>query len=263
MNNNIEILAKVDHISKEMQEKKNKEVSTTKLYAIVYGVLVLFVFGYTTFIFTKLKEVTTPDSISAVVTNKIKDSLPDLNKAILDQTKKNAPVLAEKAVEAVHQVIPQVETVIKDVIDENGKRLVVQIKSELFPQFLKILRDNAKPVNEASAFTDENTAKELAKTLCKEIEDEINYNIICNDLCHQMDSLRAELEKIVSKPINQLTAKELAERRIIVKWIYLLKKGESLQSITATFVSRFSGIWDNLIDSAIPSEDSKDDTISD
>ncbi|HBC86369.1 MAG TPA: hypothetical protein DCZ94_05375 [Lentisphaeria bacterium] len=264
MNNNIEILAKVDHLSKVMQEKKEKAISTTKLYAIVYGIIVLFVFGYTTFIFTKLKEVTTPDSVSAIVTNKIKESLPELNNAIIEQTKKNAPILAEKAVEAVHDAIPKVEDIVKDLINENGKHLILQIKTELFPQFLKIIRNNAKSINEsADAFTDENTAKEIAKLLTKEIEREIDYNVIGDEFYGKMNALRAELEKIASKPLNQLTAKEMAERKIIVNWIYLIKKGESIQSIAHALVSRFSFIWEDLIESVIPDPAEKDETISD
>ncbi len=263
MNNNIEILAKVDHIAKVTQEKKNKALSTTKLYAIVYGILVLFVFAYTSIIFAKIKEYTTPDSISAVVKNKIKDSLPDLNNALLEQTKKNAPVLADKAVEAINDAIPKVEDLVKDIIDQNAKQLIVQMKAELFPQFLKIIKDNAKPISEsADALTDENTAKEIAKAIVKEIETEIDYNVIGDEFYKKLENFRAELEKIAVKPANQLTMKEAAERRIIVNWVYLIKNGESMQSIISTLVGRFSFVWEDLIQSAIPPEDAKDDTVA-
>ncbi|HCE43616.1 MAG TPA: hypothetical protein DET40_08710 [Lentisphaeria bacterium] len=262
-NNNIELLAKVDHLAKITQEKKNKAINTTKLFAIVYGILVLFVFAYTSIIFAKIKEYTTPDAVSAIVKNRIKESLPDLNKGLLDMTKKNAPILAEKAVEAVQEAIPKVEDMIKEMIDQNAKLLIVQIKTELFPQFLKIIRENAKPISEsADALTDENTAKEIAKVLAQEIEREIDYNVIGDEFYKKLDAFRAELEKIVLKPANQLTAKEAAERRIIVNWIYLVKKGESVQSIMTSLVYRFSFIWEDLIGSVIPDDSVKDDTIA-
>lgn len=248
MNNNIELLAKVDHLSKVIQEKKNKAVNTTKMYAIVYGVIVLFVFGYTSIILAKLKEYSTPDNISALVKNKIKDSLPGLNQALLSQAKKNAPAIAEKAVEAVNESIPKIEDLVKNVIDENAKRVILQIKGEMFPKFIKIMKENAKAINDsADALTDENTANEIAKTFVKEIEREIDYNIIGDEFYRKFDSFRAELEKIAVKPADKLTMKEAAERRIIVNWLYLVKNGESLQSIASTITTRCAFVWEDLI----------------
>ena len=257
-NSNIELLAKVDHLSKVMQEKKNKAINTTKMYAIVYGVIVLFVFGYTWIIFAKLKEYSTPDNISALVKNKIKDSLPGLNQALVSQARKNAPIIAERAVEAVNEAIPRIEDLIKNVIDDNAKKIILQIKGDMFPKLHKILKENAKAINDsADALTDENTAKEIAKSLVKEIEREIDYNIIGDDFYKKLDSFRAELEKIATKPANKLTMKEAAERKIIVNWLYLIKNGESLQSITSTFMSRCAFVWEDLIGKVVQNVDTE------
>lgn len=247
-NNNIELLAKVDHLSKVIQEKKNKAIGTTKMYAIVYGIIVLFVFGYTSVIFAKLKEYSTPDNISALVKNKIKDSLPGLNQVLVTQARKNAPIIAEKAVEAINESIPKIEDLVKNVIDENAKHIILQIKGDMFPKFHQILKDNAKEINDsATALTDENVAKEIAKNLVAEIEREIDYNIIGDEFYKKLDSFRTELEAIATKPANELTMKEAAERKIIVNWIYLIKNGESLQSITSTIMARCSFVWEDLI----------------
>ena len=255
-NSNIELIAKVDHLTKLMQEKKNKAIGTTKMYAIVYGVIVLFVFGYTSIIFAKLKEYSTPDNISALVKNKIKDSLPGLNQALVSQARKNAPIIAERAVEAVNEAIPRIEDLVKGVIDDNAKKIILQIKGDIFPKFHKILKDNAKAINDsANALTDENTAKEIAKTLVKEIEREIDYNIVGDEFYKKLDSFRTELEKIATKPANKLTMKEAAERKIIVNWLYLIKNGESLQSITSTFMSRCAFVWEDLLGKVVQNVD--------
>ena len=258
-NDNIELLAKVEHLSRVMQEKKSKAVSTTKMYAIVYGVIVLFVFGYTSVIFAKLKEYSTPDNISALVKNKIKDSLPGLNRALVSQAKASAPIIAERAVAAVNEAIPRMEDIVKNIIDENARKIILQIKGDIFPKFNKILKDNAKAINDsADALTDENTAKEIAKNLVKEIEREIDYNIIGDEFYKKLDSFRGELEKIATKPANKLTMKEAAERKIIVNWLYLIKNGESLQSITSTFMSRCSFVWEDLIGKVVQNIDTGD-----
>jgi len=246
-NNNIELLAKVDHLSKLVQEKKNKAIGTTKMYAIIYGIIVLFVFGYTSIIFAKLKEYSTPDNISTLVRNKIKDSLPGLNETIVSHAKKAAPIIAEKAVEAVNESIPKIEDIVKNLIDDNAKRIIIQIKGEIFPKFTEILKHNAKTINDsADALTDENTANEIAKALVKEIEQEIDYKIIGDEFYSKLDNFRTELEKIAAKPVDQLTMKEAAERKVIVNWLYLVKNGESLQSISSTFLNKCSFVWEDL-----------------
>lgn len=258
MNNNIELIAKVDHLAKVIQEKKGKAIGTTKMYAIIYGVIVLFVFGYTSIIFAKIKEYSTPDNISALVKNKIKESLPSLNQALVSQAKKNAPIIAERAVEAVNESIPKIEDLVKNLIDDNAKKIILQIKGDMFPKFHKILKDNAKAINDsADALTDEKTAKEIAKTLVKEIEREIDYNIIGDEFYKKLDSFRVELEKVATKPANTLTMKEAAERKIIVNWIYLIKNGESLQSVTSTILSRCSFVWEDLIGKVVEKVDTQ------
>lgn len=257
-NNNIELIAKVDHLAKVIQEKKNKAIGTTKMYAIIYGVIVLFVFGYTSIIFAKIKEYSTPDNISALVKNKIKESLPNLNQTLVAQAKKNAPIIAERAVEAVNESIPKIEDLVKNIIDDNARKIILQIKGDMFPKFHKILKDNAKAINDsADALTDEKTAKEIAKTLVKEIEREIDYNIIGDEFYKKLDSFRVELEKVATKPANQLTMKEAAERKIIVSWIYLIKNGESLQSVTTTILNRCSFVWEDLIGKVVENVDTQ------
>ena len=259
MSNNNEILAKLDALTKEVEEKKKKAISNAKTNAIIYGVLVIFVFGYTSFIFAKIKELATPETIAMTVKEQIKKSLPKINDAIIEQTKKNAPILADKAVSAVHEVIPKIEDIIKEVIDEHAKVLVTELKTELFPKFSKIIKENAKDINDsAAALTDETTAQELAKIIVKELDQQIDYNnIIGDEFYEKFNNLTKELDSIASKSPAELTLKEATERRIIVQWIYLIKKGESVQSVATALVQRCSFIWEDLIGNVIPSKDSQ------
>jgi len=253
-NNNMELVETLENLTKAVREKKNKAENTTRLYAIIYGILVIFVIAYTSIIFAKIKEYATPDAVSAIVKNKIKDSLPGLDKALLDKARKNAPFIADKAVEAVNDVIPKAEDMIKDVINQNTKLLIAQIKTDIFPQFLKVLRDNEKPISEsAKAISDEYVAKELAKTLADDIKREIDNNVICYELFQKLSSVTNELDKIVRKPANELTAKEAAERKIIVNWIFLVKKGDTFNGIINNpSVRKFKFFWEDVIDGIIP-----------
>lgn len=229
---------KIDALSKELKKRKDKAISSAKLAAKIYGILVIFVFGYTWFIFGKLQASVTPDSISAVVNNTLVSNIPAIREKMIDYSKEQGPVLAEKAVEAAHEAIPQVEDIIKKVIDEQVEILITEMKTEIFPQFVDILRKNADEINQhAEVLTDELAVQELAKIIAGELENEINYHINAFKTVHE---LRDQLDKLATKPSDGLTQKEAAERKVLVNWLYLVKNGESLQSLLTLLVQRFS-----------------------
>lgn len=259
MNVDRELIESIESLSKAIGEKKKKAVGTTKLYAIVYALLIVFVVCYTTVIFVKIKEYATPDAVSAMIMNKVKDSLPDLNKAIVDHSRKAAPMIADKAVESVNEAIPKAEEMVKDVIRQYTRQIVVQMKADIFPKFIKILKDNSKQISQsADALTDENTAKELAKTLADEIRREIDNNVICYEFFQKLKEVTGELERIASKPANELTAKEAAERRMIVNWLYLVKKGDTFKGLMNTSMRKFVFFWEDLVNGILPEHVKKD-----
>lgn len=229
---------KLDLLSKELKKRKDKAVSSAKLAAIVYGLLVIFVFGYTWVIFGKLQASVTPDSISAVVNNTLVSAIPTIREKMIVYSKQQGPVLADKAVQAAHEAIPQVEDIIKRVIDRQVEILLTEMKTEMFPQFVDILRKNADEINQhAEVLTDDVAVQELAKIIAEELQNEINYHINAFKTVHE---LRAQLDELAAKPAAKLTRKEAAEREILVNWLYLVKNGESFQSVLTLLVQRFS-----------------------
>jgi hypothetical protein len=252
MNEAAELRKTIENLAKAVNEKKCASQKTTVFYTVAYAMLALFVVAYTAIIFGKIKEYVTPDAISAVVMNKVRDSLPDVNKAVVSRAKEAAPMIADKAVEAVNNVIPKAEDMIKEALKNYSRVIVVQIKTEVFPQFLKILRDNAKPISEsAEALSDEATAKELAKTVADEIRKEIDDKLICYEFFQKLKEVTGELDKISDKPSNELTAKEAAERKLIVCWVYLVKKGD-INGVFNTSLKRLSFFWQDLAGKIVP-----------
>ena len=72
-------------------------------------------------------------------------------------------------------------------------------------------------------------------------------------LSSEKEARLSELDKIVRKPANELTAKEAAERKIIVNWIFLVKKGDTFNGIINNpSVRKFKFFWEDVIDGIIP-----------
>ncbi len=258
MNDIAELRRSIESLAKAVNYKKDSLRKTTVFYLILYGLFAAFVVVYTSLIFSRIKEYVTPDAVSAIVMNKMRDSLPDINNAIMAQSKVIAPLIADKAVESVNEAIPKAEDMVKDALKKYTGQLVLQIKTDVFPLFLQILRDNAKPISEsAETLTDEAAAKELAKMLADELRKEIDDKLICYEFFQKLKEATGELERIAAKPTSELTAKDAAERNFIVCWIYLVKRGD-VSGIFNTSLKRLSFFWQDIAGKIVPESVTKE-----
>lgn len=243
------IEAKIEALTKQLEERKEKAASTARLMAVMYGILVIFVFGYTLFIASAIEKQATPGNISAIIRDRVSSVIPSLHSKILSVTEAQAPVITEKALQTAHEYIPKVEDKLKRTVDEHVLVLIKSIKKDLFPELVNVLSAHAKDLSEhADTLTDEVAAKALAEGLVKELDDKVNYEIIGDEFFGKFHELRNSLDKLASTPVSQMTRKQLAERNTIVHWLYLVKSGDSLHNLFAVFVRDIGFTMGSVVD---------------
>ncbi len=240
---------KIEALIKQLDQRKEKAVSSARINAVVYGILVIFVFGYTTYIYHMIQKVATPDSISAMIRSQISSAIPDVHKKLMKYAEEQTPVMTEKIIQMAHDKIPEVEKKIQDTIDEQTTSFIKEIKKDLFPEFMDILKGHAKEIGEnAKILTDEVAAQELVNTITKELDDKINYEIVGDEFFGKFHEVRKELDNLATKPLKDMTRKELAERNAIVNWYYLIHNGESLNSVLGSYVSNIGLTFQSIMD---------------
>ncbi len=248
MNDNL--MNRIDSLLKNVEEQKNKVVVTGKTISFVYALLAVFVVFYTSILFIKIKESVTNDSISAAARNMITAKLLDVPAFLDDVVENRTENLVDNMIASIYDQIPTLENMAKNMICEHTGALIFQIKTDLFPQFHEIIRQNAEEIkNAAEALSDENATKELAKTIVKHISEEIDYShgLITSEVQGKVEEITKHFEAILNKPLNELTAKELSQRKLMVDWLYLVDKEEGLDKILKTLINRTGCSWECLM----------------
>jgi len=236
---------KINSLATKIEDLRAKSNKSTRIATIVYIVLVVFVFGYTAVIMNMLKKKATADSISAIAKVKINDSLlTDGNRQwVLDYCKEQTPLIADGLVTLTHdQLIPSIKVKIKNQLDGQIDGIIARLEKDVYPELNKVLSEHVEELKKHSDLTDEKVASELAKLLAKDLDKEMG-KFINDKLKSRMDILSKELDRISSKKYSELTAKEAAERRMIVNWVFLMEHhespanvfGEVLQGVNATY----------------------------
>ena len=248
MNDNI--LNKIDILVKDAEEQRNKVVASNKALSIVYVLLALFVIGYTTFLFVQIKKAVKNDSISAILRNMVSEQLSNVPGMLDDLIDKQAEPLADAVIAAVYDQIPSLEMKVKDLIKDHSGSLISQIKTDLFPQFHAIIKENSAEIRAAAeALTEEESTKELARILVKKIVDEIDYShgLITSEAQSKVDEINKHFAALINKPASELTNKEASQRRLIVNWLYLIDREQGLDKIFKTIINRIGYSWEHLM----------------
>ncbi|HOK03974.1 MAG TPA: hypothetical protein P5105_03625 [Victivallales bacterium] len=245
MNDNI--INKLENLVKQANDQKNKVCASTKVLSIIYVLLALFVIVYTTFLSVQIRRAVKNDSVSAIIKNIVTDQLNNIPAMIDDFVNTQAEPLADTAIAAIYDQLPTIESTAKNLIKEHSSTLVSQIKSDLFPQFHAIIRENANEIKlAAEALSDEEATKELAKILVKRIAEEIDYShgLIVSEAQSKVDEINRHFVEILKKPESELTNKEASQRRLITRWLFLIDREQGLDKIFRTIINRTGYSWE-------------------
>ena len=242
-------MEKINALSEKIETMQKQAVNSTKVNAIVYLSVVLFVFGYTAYIMNWIKEEVTIDNIVDFSQVRIvNDLLSDENcRYWMVECKKQAPALAEYLVEVTHQqAIPLLKNKIKLGIDKTSDEAIKRLKKDIFPGIKKLVLENAKELNKHKDITDQNIANELAIIVADECEREMD--IFINDkVKRRISLLRDELDELSSKPYDKLSNEEKSKRLLIVNWIYLLEHDESPADALGEFLKSLNNTYEDAL----------------
>lgn len=248
-------MEKMNALSEKIEKMQKQAMKSTKVYAIIYLVVVLFVFIYTNVIMEMIKVQVTPDNLSAQLRVTIEEQLlSDENcEKVISYCKEQGPIWAEDLVGMTHkQIIPMVKLQVKDAVDKTADEGIVAMQKELFPKIKKLINANAHELSKHKDITDQNIANEMAKILVDECEKQID-GFINDNVKYRIGVLRDQLENMSSSPLDKLSKKQAAERKVIVSWVYLLEHGESPADSFGELLKSINGTYEDFMqDLAIP-----------
>lgn len=245
-----DLMKKVDSLEQAIKTERGSVSASLKVSLVFYGLMVVIVLGYTSYVTSKFEEMATPSTVAALVAEQMQSRVPSIREYLVKNTKAKAPEWAAKVVDYSGEIVPQIEAMAKNGIDSATESMMTEIKAQYMPQLQDYLQNNLDRVfANHDVVNDEDMVKQLASLLIDDVDRELNQ-VFSNRYYKQLEDVRAEIIKISTKPNDKLTMKEMAEKRVLIDWMFLTEYGVVGDNYFIDFVKFFSSVG-NLADETL------------
>lgn len=240
--------AKISSLGKTLRKEHEKTVTSVKIVALVYGLLAIFVFAYTSYVLVKIKELATPATVAAMAGDYAKEKIPVIKQQLASHVDANAADWAGKIVAQGHKFIPEAGNMAKKQIDSITDTLLQELKTKHLPALKEYLKKNVDEALSRSAdlVNDDKLAKAYAVLLVEELDSELEH-IMDTKVYSQIERLHTDIETLINKPKSKLTKREDAEKRILMYWSYLANHRDMGESIFDNKLQKLSEAFNYLV----------------
>ncbi len=238
---------RISALERLLEEKDENLKKKIKMTGLIYGVLVLIVAIYTTWIIPEIKKMTSPEVAAELALAQISANIPQLRSAAVKQIRDNQDQWIAAIIEQVIQTIPQLEKPALVAFDQITDYLVQHVEHVLIPAFTAALKDNAVELKDRyQDFRDEEKMQGLALVFVEIFELEMDRYL--NDkFIKEVYGLREKL-RVLAEPTSELTKKELAQRKILVNWMYITETQQFGDTKVINFIDKLKSNFTSLLD---------------
>ncbi|MCK5802919.1 MAG: hypothetical protein KAI66_08805 [Lentisphaeria bacterium] len=223
MNN---LLTNIETIEIWAERQERRARRSVMVSAIIYGVLALFVAGYTLIVVPLLKDLTTPTALGEQAHGWLQTELPTQRRALVDYCLTSSPMWAENGMELVKGAVPTLEKHITDTLDSYTERLAGHLRTELVPRLSEaVTRDASKLKTQYEELKKANKDQEIPVLLATLLDAEMD-KYLNNEFVTATEGLQVQLRQLATKPESQLTRREDAQRQAIRAWAVLSEHGD-------------------------------------
>lgn len=230
--NEKELLAKQNELLNSLKSLKESFRSSLTFFTAVYAILLLFVIGYTSYVYFQVSHLATPASIAQLIVNSVHDQLPEFRQNIRKQMTPMAARVAEASLDAAADMIPNMGQYTRNLITLKADELLEDFKVDHFPAIEKavdeavgnVLADKAK-------IKDHTLGDELSAAIVESVNQEMD-KVINKDFYASVTDLQTTLDTLRSKPVKDMTRREYSEFSFILCWVRLNELSRSTDEDT-------------------------------
>ena len=220
------IKEKLERLEEKLNQQQKKSKSALKVTVIAYAILIIFCIAYSVYVGNSLTTLATPSTVSELIIMQAEQHIPKLNNYIAKNSNQLADNLALETVNYARLMVPTVSLVVKNQLD----RLTIRINSEFNSKYLPIINTYFKEnkteiIKEINNLSDEQTAEKLTSILIDRTN--VELVVINNNFTNAMVKLKKQVDTLANTPNSQLTKKELAHKKALAYWMYLMDHGKT------------------------------------
>jgi hypothetical protein len=219
---------KLEAIEEKLTIQLKKSRFSLWITSLIYIIILLFVIVYTAYTTITFKELATPKTVAELLIMKTEQVIPNINKYLTQNTNSLADKFAIQTVDYARTLIPSVGLVVQGQLDVTVKQINDDFNRKYLPTINEYLKENKTDIiSNINTLSDEEAAKTLAKEIMKQVDPGILD--ISNEFNAKMIKFKKEINHLAYSPNSKLTKKELAHKRAIIYWKYLVEHSKSNQ----------------------------------
>lgn len=245
----------MDKVFKDKMDDLNSFVTTlekkvkrgTIINIVIYGIIIILFLVYAIIIPAEMKKITSVEDGPKTLVSLLESNLPD-DHEILARAKAEIPGLISTGVDQLMDLIPNGETILLDTVSDMTDQLSKYVYDELTTELVTFLEEQIRLIKKEYPELSSPNAKKQFNEICRiHLRDTLEEMVKNGHL--KIKSYQAELEKY-KLPDNQLTAKELAEKRVLLSFIRLADDEDYREQLSDTLVNTLIQNYEALISPA-------------
>ena len=235
------IQKKIEELTVSVEERSIRYHRAMVFTGIIYAILVILVFGYTSYLYHQITSLATPDNLSQFLVNSARAQLPAVRADARERMKPLAAAVAREVVSGGLSMIPSAGTYARAAIDEQVDVLLDEFEKNDMPVIESALDEAVTDVlAKESAMDSDALAVEITRNVSEKIGGELD-KLINSDFYGSVGSLKSDLDKLRTKDAKELTSRDVAEREFLFCWLRLSDIAESGAS-EASFLTTVSEV---------------------
>lgn len=224
-----DITMKLEALEKNIESQLKKSKSRIIWTGIIYLIIIIFVFAYTSFIMHELRILAKPPVVAEFIVGQVQSRIPLATENLKKNSNAYADELATKTVAYIRSFIPLIGDMAKGQLDITTEMINLQMNEQYLPIIEEYFQDNKDQITDMfNMMTDEQMALEMNNMLFEKLDK--NATLLNGPIGETVNDLKAKIDKLANTPNSQLTNQELAQKRIIAYWIFLVEYQELLGS---------------------------------
>ena len=188
---------------------------------IMVGLLV-FVFGYMTFITISLARSVTPDNVSDIMVGAMVENAPATRKNLISVAEGAIPVVVDTGIQQLYGFLPEIRKLMLQQVEASLPRLSEEFYQMLADDIDKYFAEQDMVIDSLIEKIDN---KEKRDKLLKDMEVMVKRDIsmFMAEAVHETRSLEGKLKTLIEIPEKDLTAEEKKVKELLIYFLYLIK----------------------------------------
>ena len=188
---------------------------------IMVGLLV-FVFGYMTFITISLARSVTPDNVSDIMVGAMVENAPAARKNLISVAEGSIPVVVDTGIQQLYGFLPEIRKLMLQQVEASLPRLSEEFYQMLADDIDKYFAEQDMVIDSLIEKIDN---KEKRDKLLKDMEVMVKRDIsmFMAEAVHETRSLEGRLKTLIDTPEKDLTAEEKKVKELLIYFLYLIK----------------------------------------